>query len=69
MHFLWHLDYQTLLDDYLLKGHLTQRLYLVIRQQKLKNKKSGKKFADDVLSSLLLILLFIVTIVKFLHPT
>ena len=35
---------------------------------KLKQKK-GKKFADDVLSSLLLILLFIVTMQKFLLLT
>ena len=35
---------------------------------KIENKKKGKKFADDVLSSLLLILLFIVTIVEIFTP-
>ena len=35
---------------------------------KIEDKKKGKKFADDVLSSLLLILLFIVTIVEILTP-
>ena len=45
-----------------------QHSYLAILQQKLKIKKKGKKFADDVLSSLLLILLFIVTIVEIFTP-
>ena len=35
---------------------------------KIEDKKKGKKFADDVLSSLLLILLFIVTIVEIFTP-
>ena len=35
---------------------------------KIENEKKGKKFADDVLSSLLLILLFIVTIVEIFTP-
>ena len=35
---------------------------------KIENKKKGKKFADDVLSSLLIILLFIVTIVEIFTP-
>ena len=35
---------------------------------KLKNKKSGKKFADDVLSLLLLILIFIVTLAEIFTP-
>ena len=35
---------------------------------KIEEKKKGKKFADDVLSSLLLILLFIVTIVEIFTP-
>jgi putative peptidoglycan lipid II flippase len=35
---------------------------------KIEHKKKGKKFADDVLSSLLLILLFIVTIVEIFTP-
>ena len=35
---------------------------------KIENKKKGKKFADDVLSSLLLILLFIVTIAEIFTP-
>ena len=35
---------------------------------KIENKKKGKKFADDVLSSLLLILFFIVTIVEIFTP-
>ena len=35
---------------------------------KIENKKKGKKFADDVLSSLFLILLFIVTIVEIFTP-
>jgi len=35
---------------------------------KIEGKKKGKKFADDVLSSLLLILLFIVTIVEIFTP-
>ena len=35
---------------------------------KVENKSKGKKFADDVLSSLLLILLFIVTIVEIFTP-
>ena len=35
---------------------------------KISDKKEGKKFADDVLSSLLLILLFIVTIVEIFTP-
>ena len=35
---------------------------------KIENKKKGKKFADDVFSSLLLILLFIVTIVEIFTP-
>ena len=35
---------------------------------KIEDKKRGKKFADDVLSSLLLILLFIVTIVEIFTP-
>ena len=35
---------------------------------KLDNKKKGKKFADDVLSLLLLILIFIVTIVEIFTP-
>ena len=36
--------------------------------EKIENKKKGKKFADDILSSLLLILLFIVTIVEIFTP-
>ncbi len=36
--------------------------------EKIEDKKKGKKFADDVLSSLLLILLFIVTIVEIFTP-
>ena len=44
-----------------------QRLYQVIPVPKLKIKK-GKKFADDVLSSLLLILILIVTIVEIFTP-
>ena len=35
---------------------------------KIEDKKKGKKFADDVLSSLLLILLFIVTVVEIFTP-
>ena len=35
---------------------------------KIEGKKKGKKFADDVLSSLLLILIFIVTIVEIFTP-
>ena len=35
---------------------------------KIEDKKKGKKFADDILSSLLLILLFIVTIVEIFTP-
>ena len=35
---------------------------------KIEDKKKGKKFADDVLSSLLIILLFIVTIVEIFTP-
>ena len=35
---------------------------------KIDNEKRGKKFADDVLSSLLIILLFIVTIVEIFTP-
>ena len=35
---------------------------------KIEDKKRGKKFADDVLSSLLLILLFIVTLVEIFTP-
>jgi len=35
---------------------------------KIEDKKKGKKFADDVLSSLLLILLFIITIVEIFTP-
>ena len=35
---------------------------------KIENKKKGKKFADDILSTLLLILLFIVTIVEIFTP-
>jgi len=35
---------------------------------KIEDKKKGKKFADDVLSSLLLILLFLVTIVEIFTP-
>ena len=35
---------------------------------KIQNKKNGKKFADEVLSFLLLILLFIVTIVEIFTP-
>ena len=35
---------------------------------KIEDKKKGKKFADDVLSSLFLILLFIVTIVEIFTP-
>ena len=35
---------------------------------KIEHKKKGKKFADDVLSSLLLVLLFIVTIVEIFTP-
>ena len=35
---------------------------------RIENKKMGKKFANDVLSSLLLILLFIVTIVEIFTP-
>ena len=62
MLFLSHLDYQILLEDYLQKEHLMQLLYQVIHLQKLQDKKKGKKFADDVLGFLLLILLFIVTI-------
>ena len=45
-----------------------QRLYLVILLPKSKIKKKGKKFADDVLSCLLFILLFIVTIVEIFTP-
>ena len=44
-----------------------QHLYQVILLPKSKIKK-GKKFADDVLSSLLVILLFIVTIVEIFTP-
>ena len=36
--------------------------------EKIENKKKGKKFADEILSSLLLILLFIVTIVEIFTP-
>ena len=43
-------------------------LYLAIQLQKLKNKKKGKKFADDVLSILLLILIFIVTLAEIFTP-
>ena len=67
MPFLWHLDYQILLDGYLQREHSMQRLYLVIPLQKLRIKK-GKKFADDILSSLLLILLFIVTLAEIFTP-
>ena len=35
---------------------------------KIEDKKKGKKFADDVLSSLLLILLFIITIAEIFTP-
>ena len=35
---------------------------------KIDNQKRGKKFADDVLSSLLIILLFIVTVVEIFTP-
>ena len=35
---------------------------------KIENKKKGKKFADDILGSLLLILIFIVTIVEIFTP-
>ena len=35
---------------------------------KIESKNKGKKFADDVLGSLLLILLFIVTIVEIFTP-
>ena len=35
---------------------------------KIENKKKGKKFADDVLSSLLLILLFIITVAEIFTP-
>ena len=35
---------------------------------KLKNKKKGKKFADDVLSILLLVLIFIVTLAEIFTP-
>ncbi len=35
---------------------------------KIENKKKGKKFADDILSSLLLILLFIVTLAEIFTP-
>ncbi len=36
--------------------------------EKIENKKKGEKFADEILSSLLLILLFIVTIVEIFTP-
>ena len=45
-----------------------QHSYLVILQRKLKIKKKGKKFADDILSSLLLILIFLVTLVEIFTP-
>ena len=45
-----------------------QHLYLAIQQQNLKNKKKGKKFADDVLSILLLVLIFIVTLAEIFTP-
>ena len=35
---------------------------------KIKDKNNGKKFADDILSSLLIILLFIVTLVEIFTP-
>ena len=37
-------------------------------EARIKNKKKGKKFADDVLSLLILILIFIVTVVEIFTP-
>ena len=67
MRFLWHLDYQILLEDCSLREHLMQLLYQAILLLELKTKKE-KKFANDVLNSLLLILLFIVTLVEIFTP-
>ena len=43
-------------------------LYLVTRKLKLKSKKNGKIFADDILSLLLIILIFLVTIAEIFTP-
>ena len=43
-------------------------LFQAIHQKNIKSKKRGKKFADEVLGSLLLILIFIVTIVEIFTP-
>ena len=45
-----------------------QHLYQAYTAARIENKKKGKKFADDVLSLLILILIFIVTVVEIFTP-
>ena len=52
----------------MLKEPLMQLLYPVIPLQKLKSKTTGKMFADEILSLLLIILLFIVTLAEIFTP-
>ena len=50
MLFLWLSDYQIPLGAYLPKVHFNAAFIPSYTAAKLKNKKIGKKFADDILS-------------------
>ena len=50
------------------REHLTQLSYLATPQSKIEVKKKGKAFADEVLSLLFFILIFLVTLAEIFTP-
>ena len=68
MLFSLHLDFPTLLGDYLQKVRLMLLLFQVIHLKKQKANPKVKRFADEVLTLLTLGVLAIVLIVEIFTP-
>ena len=68
MHFLLHLEFQILLEDYLQKELLMLHLFQVIHLKLAKGKTKSKKFADQIFNLLFLGLFFLVLIIEIFMP-